>query len=1013
MPSQNQMKIRFTSHQYSTVKPINCSLEEAVTLLGIFPDLFEITNNDYDGDSSEYYARVGLNRVYGDIDMKVSSKGDMEALDVLFEKLLREALSAFKFSLMCSSGQVAGGVWKVSWRFVLCEYAAQKCVILEMFTDAEVGLEHRLRGLYKDLGGEQIAPWTASTLDKGVYTVNRKMRCCNSNKDKENRPLRLIHGTLEDTLITYLPEGINTLPYKEKPQQERLGKDRSTKLLEEGEEMPAKQWEFMKELVELIPLSILDKRESWLTFVFACWNEEKTDRMEELIDEISKKSQAWGRGGVREALNSYKTRAGGKVVTKGTLMYWAQTHDKKGYLALLKKHPQELYKQLFSKDLRPPNIQEYDARLVTELPIDAYDTLILESQLGTGKTVQIMGSKQHGVEGILKQYKRILFISGRKSFTAFALAELSREGMAFENYSTTQIQVLASIDRLFIQVESLWRLADGLKRYGGYNLVVIDESETIAHQFYSVETHKDRMIDNHYIFRKVVEGATKVVAADAFVSDRTFNMLRLLRESTWAERTLYILNKHQPYKRSAIELLSPENDKRVPNVGLFIQRILEAIAAKKRIVIVWTSLRKGNSFNAEYLQPLIEKQGLKVKFYNGSSGKTLRSELDNVGKAWSAAECDVLMYTTSITVGISFNPEDLAEQYEELFLWASAGSATPRDVAQALLRCRKIKSNKLTYVCDLRGVMPVLAGLEQVRMALREKKERLRIDHPMVAWREAPQWADDNYAYNENEVRISRSEYRNVLKHYLYWCGYTVIMEGGQSDYKLTNADGEDFDDIANITAEKAEDIRLRKMRDNTEPMEVIKLKKFTFIKQLKCRSTAKQLWNEWLESPKNVAAFWNTVHEKHTLLSDDVDKEGRERYIVMTKREVEKRNTLGKLLKLLNMKHSQENKILAHADMLALLPQAKGLEEEVRTVFGLKSRRANKAVFGAAEFHDMVRSVWGSWCCGKVETVNGHKITVEKKRMNVYDYCFVPNGLWDYITDREEKVDLKKCLIE
>jgi hypothetical protein len=995
--------IRLTFNLMGKVKPVEHSVAEAVKQLKKYENVYELTNNDYAGEGDAAFAKVGLNRIYGDIDLYVADEQTMKRLDRIFEATLTEGFQKTSAALMSASGKTYDGKYKVSWRFVLTAFAAQKCVMESYLSDYVVD---SLQEIYKAQGGD-----VAWSLDTSVYSANRKMRCCRSKKDipggaLEDRPMRLIKGSYEDTLICYIPEGIQILPMRE---QLKLCKDRSTKLLAEGECMSDKDWKFMNELVELIPLSILDNRKTWVDFVFACWHEEKTERMEELINKISARSQGYsGTKSIRDLIKSFKPTE--KPKTKGTLIYWADTYNRKDWLALKKAHPQELYKQLFTKDLRPANTETYDSRFVKPLPITEYDTLIVEAKLGTGKTVQIIGSTALGVPGILNYFKRILFISGRKSFTAFALAETAKENILFENYATTKLK-LSTVDRLFIQVESLHRLADG---YADYDLVVVDESETIAHQFYSVATHKDNMIANHYIFKKVMRGASKVVAADAFVSDRTFSFLRHLRRNTWAERSIYILNSHQPYKRNAYELLSCEKDVRVPNEGLFIERIMTALTEKKRIAIVWTSKRKGAAFMKDYLEPLMA-QGLKVKFYNGDSGKALRSELKDVNKHWSAEECDVLMYTTSITVGISYDPKEIKQQYDELFLWACCGSATPRDIAQALLRCRTIKSNKLTYVCDLRGITPSIVGLEQVRSALKDKKERLRNDHPVVGWLEAPEWADDNYVFNENEVRVSRSEYRTVLKHYLSWCGYTIYTQGGKAPHKLTNADGEDFDDIENINEEAAADIRRRKMTDDTEPEEILQLKKFTFMKALMYsdKAEAKTLWNTWLESPKKESAFWNTVHEKHSLLAETVVKESQSRYLVMAKREVEQRNALSKILKLLGMKHSQESKTLTHAEFSELLPAAKAMETEVRRVFGLKLRRANKSEFDCGDFHDMLRSVWGAWCDGKVETINAKKLRNGTKRTNVYDYCFTPTGLWDNISERlEEEGMLPDCMI-
>jgi hypothetical protein len=130
-----------------------------------------------------------------------------------------------------------------------------------------------------------------------------------------------------------------------------------------------------------------------------------------------------------------------------------------------------------------------------------------------------------------------------------------------------------------------------------------------------------------------------------------------------------------------------------------------------------------------------------------------------------------------------------------------------------------------------------------------------------------------------------------------------------------------------------------------------------------------------------------------------------------MAKREVEQRNALSKILKLLGMKHSQESKTLTHAEFSELLPAAKAMETEVRRVFGLKLRRANKGEFDCGDFHDMLRSVWGCWCDGTVETINMKQKRLDGKVKRFYEYRFNPTGLWDEISERDEP--LTGCIIE
>lgn len=992
--------------------------DEALTAITKRKDLYEITSE----------AVSDKVRVYGDIDLYAATETQAKEYDAKIEKALRSVFGNLSPCLLTATGDDHAnkdrGAWKVSWRFVLPTlYHSQS--IVKRFTLEK--LEPQLKQALKDDGLEFEA-----VLDASVYDRAKKMRMVGSSKDKEKRPLRLVCGSVEDSLITYIPHDCTELddpqPVAETPKPKKTKTATSDPTTPaRGAELPARQFAFMTDLAELVPLTKVDGYDSCCSFIWAYWNEEQSDRMEELINKTCAKSpkykvaDATGKKGadwVRAKIEQERT--GAKRV--GSVVYWVQSADKAKASALFKKYPRVYIDELFGKSLKPSAVIEYDSRYVQPLPIDDYDTICIESALGTGKTAALMGSQKLKIQGILSkrrtcsvrkgwenagfgtlgdyQFPRVLFVSGRKSFTNFAVGELTEQGIPFETYSDHTGEQLAKFDRLFIQVESLWRLADGFRPY---DCVIVDESETITHQLHSITTNRDNMIDNHVLFERVVSSARKVIVADAFLSDRSFSIVQELRNPA---HSVYICNKRQPYKREAIEIQADGKDERQPNTGLFVSRIMAAVKAKRRVVVVWTSKRKGLAFEKDYLQPL-KDAGLRWKYYHGDSTKAERADLADVGTAW--AELDVLMYTTSISVGISYNPPEEVKQFDECFLWACAASATPRDIAQALLRCRVLKLNRLTYTIDGRTMLPQVRGMDALREYVKEKKQRIQADHPVVQWKSAPKWAEDNYLYNENEVRVSRTEYREVLRYYLRWCGYTIKQEGGSAiDYNLTNIDGAAFDEIPTIDSVEAETIRRKMQRDEAEPMERLAFRKFKVCSALK-EETADEwedIWGEYMENINAEQHFWNMVREKHSKTAQTAAKEAEVRYLTMSARHLEQRTTLDKLLKLCGMTHTQEVKTIKGDDFAKMVAEGAKLEAEVRAVFGIRKSERKGGSFDVKALHDMLTSVWGVWSGADISTTNDRRISIDGKRVRVYDYEFHPRKLWEQITDRSKDAE-------
>lgn len=1020
------------------------SVADAVSLLRRQKNLYEVVNDDVASTDPAKPVRVGFNRLYGDIDDYAQSAAAAALRDGQYERALRAALAGTRFALMCSTGLCgsakdrARGLYKVSWRFVLPDIVALrgdcKRAVMQVLAPRIVAA----------LKAENYEPAT-DPWDDSVYGAARKMRMLGSTKDGENRPLRLVAGEAADTFITWLPGGESVL-YDSRPLEEQEARKPAARAAKAatgaplplvGNTLVDDRFAFLTALSELVPLAHIDDRTDCLRFIRAMWREEQSPRMLALISETCKKSpkycaadsdgnsaDAWVRARIAEARDIGYTVA--------TVIYWVQTADRAAATALFKKYPRDHAPELFSTSLAPANVEEYADRFVRPLPLDRFDTVVLQSALGTGKTVVLMGSKALGVPGLLSadetgafRFPRVLFVSGRKSFTAFARGELAEEGIAFDDYREKK-ERLSDSNRLFIQVESLWKLADG---FTPYDLLVLDESETIAHQLHSVTTHRENMVDNHVIFERLVTSARKVFVADAFTSDRSLSIVQELRNR---ESTVLVRNTFQPYKREAI-LLAPRagtKDGRAPNVAAFIESILRAIEEKRRIIIVWTSKKQGLAFEQQYLLPLVEKQGLRYKFYHGASPQADRRDLFNVGVTWR--DLDVLMYTTAISVGVSYNPgsgggaatsPSIADfcagastspstdpNFDQCFLYACAASAAPRDVAQALLRCRVLRSNKLTYVVDTRGPTPSILGLEGLRLYLTAKKARLQAAHPVLQWRCAPKWADLNFLYNENEVRVSRVQYLRVLHRYLVWCGYTlseVTPPAGMEPNGLEALEAEDFEDIPAVDDDEAEDIRRRQMRDEAEPMERLTLKKYYFLNALKPAAhadVAPLLWEQYMGSISDEAKFWNVVREKHTTTAEAAPREKRARYVGMACSYFERRNTLDKLLAVLDVPHSCAEAVITHADMAKALPALAALEEECRQAHGLRTSRRKDNAFTHSAAIDLLKTALTAWNGSKPHTTNQRQVTMlDETRSRIYDYVLPGCGVWEHITERTD----------
>jgi hypothetical protein len=705
-------------------------------------------------------------------------------------------------------------------------------------------------------------------------------------------------------------------------------------------------------------------------FIWTCYALEQSDRMRTHIHERCASAQN-PRKYCPKWVDSiiYYWDPGRQGHTIATLFYWASLHDPEAVRLLRQTHNIKYKQELFEITMEPDAQIVYSEPYVRVLPLKEYDTIILGSHLGTGKTTQIKAAIRY-----LDPKARILIVSARKSFTHHIYGELAADG--FQSYMHVW-RSLAAVPRLIIQVESLWKLGSGFQ---GYDLVILDEAESILNQFHSIQTNGDNLICNHEIFERCVTGARALIAADAFLSDRTFALIAALRNP---RNTVYIQNTWQPYKRQAIRLRGLERDRRCANLGGFRERIVDALKAGKKIVVIWTSKRRGHEFVENVLKKWTDGPTPTYKFYSSDSTAEEQETLTNVAAHWAPVQC--LMMTTSITIGINYDMKDAAVQFDEAFLYATSASALPRDIAQSLLRVRLLKDDKLTYVIDTRvGGSAEGRGLTAVSYLLQSKEDKLLKDHPFVRWTSAPKWAEINHVFNENEERVSRGEYEDVLHEYLTRSGYTLSEEVHIPSEQLamameTEVSNNDWTSIDDINDSVAATIEVDIKRGKATVEDRFAFKKWLFRRQFVGDTNDESLKSWWLKFfvEGKEAAFWRIVHEKRWSIERLAEDEAYKRYALMVSTEVEKRKTLVQFLELLGMSHSQEEKIFNPSDLEELGPKLSAVEKEIREGMGLRAGRRKAEEWKTGNTIDLIKVVLEAW--GECNTLT----EVKQKRRN------------------------------
>jgi hypothetical protein len=838
---------------------------------------------------------------------------------------------------------------------------------------------------------------TMECVDWLVYTTDRVIRFL--NQSKIGKKVRLTPYTNSDIILP--------CPFLTAPADYLIGQygqssakpifivelPESVKKLKEAKEAglitPQVKLDvtYLSELASMISDEIIQSGTTCCSFI---WAMTRCGASRDLIHNNCKRTDNYDEAWVDYHIKLSETKPAGI----GSLRYWASQNNKKGFHELSKKYMiQELINEIHTFQTVIP-IEQYSERYLRPFTFEGVDTLLIKSHLGTGKTTQIMNlikPQKQFLERDFVPFARIMIVSPRKSFTKFICGDLEDSKLGFKSYDDKHNCPLSTIDRLVISPESLWRLEDGFAKY---DLVICDESESILHQFYSDATHRHNMKANHTMFERCISTATKVCFADAFLMNRTIKLAESLRN---VEHAKVIENTYCPYERNAIQLKSIKKGKEFPSVSEFCNRLMGDLKKGEKIAVIWGSKNKAKAFAENFLKD----STYNWKLYTSESSPEERNDLLNVEEAWK--NVDIINYTSTITVGVNYDPADEAVQFDKIYLYASASGGLPRDVAQALLRCRKIKSNTLIYTVDKNALQTALYGRETIRCAIADKKRTILQKNPVATWENAPKWAEENYIQNENENGAKCIAFNNILNVYLEKSGYKITEEIVVEDGSVElNVEGVSYEDIADVEEEIVESIKRKSKAGFATYDEKLILQKHRFRNQLVTddMKILSVLWAEYMMNKGNEFAFWNLVGEKHQTTDEYLAFESSQKYIQQSSKKCLKRIVMDKLLPILTVKNSADEFNITVSD--EMVKQLKGIEEEVFRAFQKDDSR-RKGEFTASNAVDMIKMVYKSWSINEIKSTSTKK-QVKGIRKNVFTITKAKNSLWDLITQRTNK---------
>lgn len=712
-----------------------------------------------------------------------------------------------------------------------------------------------------------------------------------------------------------------------------------------------------------------------------------------------------------------------------------RTEDQKKYMEkIFKLINKNNVKSLFTGK-KKKYIKEYDinenVKYVEDLNSywEKSRSIGIKSCMGSGKTTAAIK-----FISTLDRKDRIIILSPRITFSNSICAEYN-EGIKrilghddFEKFvcylDIKNKKRIRRENRIIISMESMHHLTELYDP----DYLIIDECESNLTSHISKTNGKD-LDSNIFIFKTFLQSSEcKILWADAFMGEKTKQFIEDLGINT----SVYNYRSKMT-KRIAWEI--PETDKEILKENRKIKdqnkkemmRVTTAPWYKllcnkldqgKKVYFPCTTRKKVDIVEKLFRKMYPNKKGL---FYTGKCKGEKQHDFSDVRKSWS--ECDLVMTTTTITVGINF---DIPDYFNCIIMYLSSQAKNlVADMIQCHYRVRHLKDNELYFHINSRND---------------KLKSRSEIELGMIA---KEVWYKKNYAgfddqsptYLKNlainiiyEHNLATANLTCTLKYYLEECNYTVkhmdieeIEENEEVELSSDEEDEEDDEDIRKIIKEylKVKELTIteKRMLENDRysrkltDIEEKQIKKFYFIRFFDIQIDPKCL----TRSQELQGIFWYFTQKKYKLmkkiaackmekllisgerfLEDEAEKKFDIHSLAMLHTsDLMKTELCLDLTKSLGLDHVNDTQKNIEGEKISdMFKEYEGKYKEVFSKMDLRDRRKNKqAEFTFRNFTDLLGKVLSgspaSLCKLKVRKRKQKKVNGKMQEMKTYGLEF------------------------
>ena len=636
------------------------------------------------------------------------------------------------------------------------------------------------------------------------------------------------------------------------------------------------------------------------------------------------------------------------------------------------------------------------------------EIVVIKAGLGKGKTTATVNHINSN------DYTCIVVLTPRRSYAQTTISRVNKEislpdGERFVLYSDMKGGIKHKY--LVIQVESLHRFIHEFQ--GSNTLVVLDEVESLLYQMTSHKTHGINHIQNLEMFENLLTHSKKVLCMDAFISNKTLNVLKNINK-----KFSYYNYTKDLEKRVAIEY---------PQKNILKNKIIKELEQGKKVYFFCSSRNQLTDYFLSDIKGKLPQKKI-IEYHSKKSS----IDLNSINEEWSKA--DLIIVTCTVTVGCNF---DVPDMFNSIFVYASGCSRNlVRDIFQSCYRVRHLIDKKMYFCLDTRhNGINVPTNMAEITETISNKvkfhKSHYKKFLKMEFNNETPKWVKDLLINNIFESNMSIMSLRELFYKYLQLCNYDIEDEDEQ---ELDDLDIEDeecnlvfedyqYQDIPSINRDELRVLITKKKKEPLSDLEEFTLNKHFFQNTLTYQQKGLKmipiedeisLWNVYCNYGKKK--FRNLQYEKGlnagTLRICDIISSSFPEIADNLSRKLE---DIIEITQKLGMKNSQDFKIIERKNLVDNLGWLEQNSTRFHTNFGLRNR--GKGAFTLKNGSELLSKIFNSWGYSKIKKGKEKRVRIDGKRIDMTDYCCENTEdieVYEYIDPKSKrKTDRKVRLLK